>query len=183
MKNKHKISGWVDGFYQIVKRSSLFWWTLLKHICVYGVLDGLYAMKRSSSLKLEKKQLVSFCWAVLVVLTLTSFLLISQARAFMAVIFMALLILTSLATIYMYEIVELVSANHTHELSYQVIYAQAFLNIWQKFVLKFVCLILGLFLLKLNLILFIFVFPKGYQVLLVTIRQSRDSMPVKVDKS
>ncbi len=183
MKNKHKISALVDGFYQIVKSSSFFWWTLLKQLFVYGVLDGLYAMKASGRLALQKKQLVSFCWALFVVLTLTSFLLIKQSEPVTAVIFLALLLLTSLATIYMYEIVELVSSSHAQDMSYQVVYAQAFLNIWQTIFVKFIFLILGLFLLKLNLILFIFVFPKSYQVLLITIRQSRDRVPVKVDKS
>lgn len=167
MKNEHKISRLVDGFYNIVKNSSLFWWTLFKNVFVYGVLDALYAMKTSSTLKLKKKQLVSFSWALLVIFTLTSFLLVSQASSFMAVIFLAMLILTSLATIYMYEIVDFVATNDTRQLTYQVVYAQAFLNIWQKIAIKLILIIMGLLLLKINLILFIFVFPKTYQLMFV----------------
>lgn len=171
MKNKHKISTLVDGFYQIAASSTRFWWHLLKHIFVYGLLDSLYAMKTSSKLKLEKKQLVSFIWAVLVILTLTSFILVSQARIFMAVIFLTMLILTSLATIYMYEIVDFASTGQASKLPYQVIYAQAFLNIWRKFSIKFGSLIIGILLLKFNLIIFIFIFPASYQLLFRYIRK------------
>ncbi|SJZ76659.1 hypothetical protein SAMN02745116_01368 [Pilibacter termitis] len=164
MKNKHKISGLVDKFYMIVMSSTRFWWILLKNGIVYGVLAGIFAMHKSEKLALEKQRVVSLCWSSMVILTITSFLLIGEGREFMAILFLSLLVLTSLSTIYLYEVVNLVGEEKK---GYQEIYAQAFLNMWKKFPIKICFFALGLCLLKLNLIAFVFIFPRVYQLLLM----------------
>lgn len=168
MTTQHKLTKIVDIFYSIIRDSALFWWTLCRHLIVYGVLDGIYAMTHADQLFLKKKQVISFIWSILLVLTITNYVLLQPNRLILAVSFLVLLSLTGLATMYVYEVVALIStkvSKKSQEMSHKILYAQAYLNLWDHFIYKLVFMIVGLLLLKFNMILFLFVFPKVYQLL------------------
>ncbi|GFH43410.1 hypothetical protein Hs30E_19610 [Lactococcus hodotermopsidis] len=167
MKNKHKLTTWLDQFYKIVASSCQFWWTLLKNGLIYGGLDGIYKMKfpNSKHLKLSNKKFLSFIWSILIILTMTCYQLISPKRDFMAIIFISLFILTLFVTIYLYQIVEVIALNEKM-LSDEEIYAQAFVRIWYQLFLKIAFLIIGVLVAKLNLIIFICCLPKIYSIII-----------------